>query len=391
MTPSGHVHCGIIEVAWKADCEHVTLKAMPSITQAHIKPNSFEKMKVDLAFQLFGDQVIKGMFLHKEKINSVYRTVQPTEGFLLRFNRFIRVMTSRTSDTALRPKRGNQQFLEEFLNHLDAWEECTKTIGGGFLSESTAAGLRVTVKSTLDLLTYLSTTEGFKYLLTCRLSQDKLENFFGIIRQSAGCNDHPTVSQFSVTVNLVAFYYLAKSPRGGNCASGVVKALLSPASLKSTPPKNLLVSMLEKGRAEEIIDSAVAPNDHSSYTEKRSHSALTYCVAGYVARKTVAKNCCPSCATCLCTTQNEATMDVNCWFTAHFDNGGLVYPSRALSRAILCMEDAFTAFFSKHALHEESLADFGRELCSVDLPKLGCPEHEVATRLSVVKFCFVEN
>ncbi|KAH9371287.1 hypothetical protein HPB48_022529 [Haemaphysalis longicornis] len=284
MTPSGHVHCGIIEVAWKADCEHVTLKAMPSITQAHIKPNSFEKMKVDLAFQLFGDQVIKGIFLHKEKINSVYRTVQPTEEFLLRFNRLIRVMTSRTSDTALRPKRGNQQFLEEFLNHLDAWEECTKTIGGGFLSESTAAGLRVTVKSTLDLLTYLSTTEGFKYLLTCRLSQDKLENFFGIIRLSAGCNDHPTVSQFLVTVNLMTFYNLAKSPRGGNCASGVVKALLSPASLKSTPPKNLLVSindLLEKGRvdeAEEIIDSAVARNDHSSYTEKRSHSALTYYV-----------------------------------------------------------------------------------------------------------------
>lgn len=190
----------------------------------------------------------------------------------------------------------------------------------------------------------------------------------------------------------MAFYNLAKSPRGGNCASGVVEALLSPASLKSTPPKNLLVSiddLLEKGRvdeAEEIIDSAVARNDHSSYTEKRSHSALTYYVAGYVARKTVAKNCCPSCAACLCTTQNEATMDVNCLFTAHFDNGGLVYPSHALSRAILCMEDAFTAFFSKHALHEESLADFGRELCSVDLPKLGCPEHEVATRLSVVKF-----
>lgn len=79
-------------------------------------------------------------------------------------------------------------------------------------------------------------------------------------------------------------------------------------------------------------------------------------------------------------------MDINYWFTAHFDNGGLVYPTHALSKAVMCMEDALTSFFSKYTLHEESLADFGRELRSVTLPKLGCPEHESATRLSVVKF-----
>lgn len=90
---------------------------------------------------------------------------------------------------------------------------------------------------------------------------------------------------------------------------------------------------------------------------------------------------------CLCTTQNEATTDVDCWFTAHFDNGGLVYSGHTLQNVILRMEDAFTYFFlGKHALHEENLAGFGRELCSVNLSKLGCPEHEAATRPSVVKF-----
>lgn len=58
-TPCGHVHSGIIETAWQSDRDNVTLIAMPNITSAHLKPNSFEKMKVDLAFQLFSDQVIK--------------------------------------------------------------------------------------------------------------------------------------------------------------------------------------------------------------------------------------------------------------------------------------------------------------------------------------------
>ncbi|KAH7942063.1 hypothetical protein HPB49_020115 [Dermacentor silvarum] len=88
----------------------------------------------------------------------------------------------------------------------------------------------------LNLPTYLSSTESFKYLLTCRTSQVKLENLFGIIRQSSGCNDHPNVSQFLVTMNPMAFYNLAKSQRGKNCAAEV-QVLLSPTSSKSMPPK----------------------------------------------------------------------------------------------------------------------------------------------------------
>lgn len=97
LTPSGHVHSGIIETAWESDRDNVTLNAMPNITSAHLKPNSFEKMKVDLAFQLFSDQVIKGLYVHRKRIDSVYTNVQPTEEFVKRMNRLIRIMTSRIS------------------------------------------------------------------------------------------------------------------------------------------------------------------------------------------------------------------------------------------------------------------------------------------------------
>lgn len=206
LTPAGHVHSSILQAAFEVDRENVTLKVLPTITTAHIKPNCFEKMKMDIAFQLFSDQVIKGLFIYREHIESSYRTVMPTVDFVKEINCLIRVMTSRTSEKALKPGSPNVQFLEGFLEYLQEWEQHAKPAGGGFLTQSTSSGLRVTIKSTLDLLSYLTSTVGFKYVLTSRLSQYKLENLFGIIRQPSGCNDHPTVSQFLMTVNLLAFY-----------------------------------------------------------------------------------------------------------------------------------------------------------------------------------------
>lgn len=44
-----------------------------------------------------------------------------------------------------------------------------------FLTPQTADGLRVTIKSTLDLVKYLTTNVGFSSVLTGRLNQDSLE------------------------------------------------------------------------------------------------------------------------------------------------------------------------------------------------------------------------
>lgn len=41
-----------------------------------------------------------------------------------------------------------------------------------------------------------STYVGYKYLMTSSLSQDSIENLFGIVRTAKGCNDHPTLAEF---------------------------------------------------------------------------------------------------------------------------------------------------------------------------------------------------
>uniref|UniRef100_A0A224YSU5 Transposable element n=1 Tax=Rhipicephalus zambeziensis TaxID=60191 RepID=A0A224YSU5_9ACAR len=127
-------------------------------------------------------------------------------------------------------------------------------------------------------------------------------------------------------------------------------------------------------------------SDHQSYTEKKSNSALIYYVAGYVARKIISTNSCPQCAGCLCVSKAEASADAASYFTTHFDNGGLLYPSQNLSTAVKAMEDTFTGFFSRNKLHEASLVEFSSQLQTLSFPQLGCPQHEKAALASVVKF-----
>lgn len=47
--------------AFLRDCNVRTLKVMPGLSETHLDPNSFEKMRVSLAFQLFGTSVLRGM------------------------------------------------------------------------------------------------------------------------------------------------------------------------------------------------------------------------------------------------------------------------------------------------------------------------------------------
>jgi hypothetical protein len=61
---------------------------------------------------------------------------------------------------------------------LDNWEQYVHSGAipeNNFLTKQTAEGFRVTMKSTLDLVQYLTLNAGFDYVPTGRLNQDSLE------------------------------------------------------------------------------------------------------------------------------------------------------------------------------------------------------------------------
>ncbi|KAH8042748.1 hypothetical protein HPB51_025730 [Rhipicephalus microplus] len=70
-----------VRKALELDGCSVTLQAMHGITGSHTNPNNFEKMRVSLAFQLFGEKVIHGLQLYKSGIEDTCGDITATLKF----------------------------------------------------------------------------------------------------------------------------------------------------------------------------------------------------------------------------------------------------------------------------------------------------------------------
>ncbi|KAM7312997.1 uncharacterized protein ISCGN_002918 [Ixodes scapularis] len=300
-TPEGRVLVEHIEEAWKCDNKSLTpLRAMPRVTKPVLHPNGFEKMSVSHAIRLYSDEVVRGLYLYKQEVEGRFGTTTATECFVKKMRDLISVMTSRRSKDALRPGSRKEAVLQEFLDYLNTWEASAGTQGQGFLSRSTAEGLRVTLSSTLSLLDYVTGELGYRYLLTSRLSQDPIENLFGILRQMSGCNDHPTPSQFLVSVNCLTFANLAKSPTGGNVTGSTLRSLLNPSNAQDAQRR--VDDLLDLGNLQEAkatLDACGIVTDQLSLTRERSDSRLVFYIAGIAklaseSGSTGRRNMCPA-------------------------------------------------------------------------------------------------
>lgn len=300
LTPDGRAGRQFVRKAWKCDtASTVMLRAMPHVTKSVFQPNGFKKMRVNLTFRFFSDEVLRNLYIYKHDVETLYGpgSTKPTTSVAVLMRDLIDAMTSRYFRKGLRPDYTQVCHIKKFLAFLDHWEATAKE---GFLSEVTAEGLRVTLQSTLSLLEYVTKTLGFKYLMTSRLCQDALENLFGILRQMSGNNDHPTPTQFLIPVNCLSFYSLARSPSGGNIAQGVLNSLLDPpTSIDATDKQNKLDELLDVGHlneAHEMVKACDAFPDHREMVEASSDSRIMYYVSGYVARKMLKKTKCSGCS-----------------------------------------------------------------------------------------------
>lgn len=96
------VHWEHVVATWKCDRSDVTLKAAYKLTRAHVFPNGFEKMRVDLAFQVFSPLMLRAFMVHQKEVEQHYPNLKVTYEFVALMVDFIRVMTSRFPARALR-------------------------------------------------------------------------------------------------------------------------------------------------------------------------------------------------------------------------------------------------------------------------------------------------
>ncbi|XP_042145046.1 uncharacterized protein LOC121835153 [Ixodes scapularis] len=293
-------------------------------------------------------------------------------------------MTSRCPYDALRPGSEQAKHIDDFLAYLDEWERGAKD--GGFVSQSTAEGLRVTLQSTKSLLRYLVTL-GYRYMMTARLSQDCIERLFEIIRQSLGPNDHPTPAQFLILVNCLSFYNLAKSPSGGSVSKGVLNSLLSAEDAGKTA-RDQLDALLEAGKLDDV-EEVLIEDDHASCFEETSDSRLVYYMAGYAARKCITKK--GGCGDCKVACLRESTptaADHAASYMCSFDRGGLLYATDGLFGLISHLENVFTRCFSKRKLHANSIVNI-LSCVGGNVPGVGCDEHKMELTNSITRFYLI--
>ncbi|KAG8192301.1 hypothetical protein JTE90_002123 [Oedothorax gibbosus] len=391
LTPAGEVRPEFLKEAWKQDQKStVKLKVMPKLSYVHLHPNGFEKMRVNIAFQLFGDEVIKGLSFYSEEI-SVYGEPKPTVDFIKRINNLIKVMTSRTPKTALRNGSSQSKSLLDFVEFINKWEESSKAINClGYLSKSTALGLKVSIQSTLSLLSYLSSAVNFDYLLTSRLSQDKIENLFSIVRQSKGCNDHPTPTEFLTIIECLTFYNLARAPKSGNSGPSVVNALINPTQPLNSAKEilqGLLDDLIDSGKLTEACKILKDSTSNQNLSIQHSDSRLIYYTSGYIVRKFLKITRCEECRVLLSDKQDDTdTVIEEAHYTKQFDLGGLMYPSQQLFELVCILENHFTECISTNSLHRDITFEIVEELKGTCFPFIGCKLHDKELTKKIVKF-----
>lgn len=287
-------HCGERRVCLKITYNHVNLSKML-------------KMRVKLATQIFSNSVAKGIMFYAQKGAPRLTNAEPTVQFTVFLNDLFDALNRRFPAEGLKLGCKDFSVLEAASVWLDSWE--TEVVKGEiskdvFLTQSTAEGLRVTIKSVRELSVYLLKECGYKYVLTAKMNQDPLECFFGIVTQAGGQNEHPTFPTFLQLYRMLSLYSLLKPPQFGNCtttgnkqASVVTLADLRniysdsssqhPAKLDQLKEK--LDGLIEEGswECDDLFDF-----DDSDATVV---DCIVYYVTRFVSRKVGSCTCCTSC------------------------------------------------------------------------------------------------
>lgn len=201
-TPDGIAEFGIIRSAYTMDSKKKQSTRMcPKLTEKHISPNSFEKMRVKLATQVYSRGVsvaIKTMadlnkFRGQRKI-----IAYSTANFIEKMNNLFDAMNSKQEfdKNPFRRALQNDNNINTYLQDMIAYLEKIKVINAKrpiYCIEGTIQ----TIKAILLLGNDLFSDGNIHYLPLNKLVQDPLENLFAFVREWCITNTNPTVYEFN--------------------------------------------------------------------------------------------------------------------------------------------------------------------------------------------------
>ncbi|KAL5237094.1 hypothetical protein ACI65C_004504 [Semiaphis heraclei] len=301
--------------------------------------------------------VANGMEFYKKKKIEGFKDCEDTIKFTKMINNMFDAVNRKFPAEGIRKNSKDLEVLKEALDWINSWESNLNNnyIGkDDFLTSNTADGLKITLKSTLDAVNYLLYEKNFAYVLTSKFNQDCLEKFFGIIRQVAGPNDHPSCPSFLQLYRMLSVFSLIKPPKSGNCMIFEDNApIITTADLKQINKDPTNTSIREekieklKEKLNTISDEGCWDVDEifqeHDYSDSTVFDCVVYYLAGYMAKRLTAKTKCQVCASSF-KSLNTTTYGTNADLVMAKSRGYLSHPNSNLYTIIKSLELSFTKF-----------------------------------------------
>ena len=361
-----------IQVVYNRD-QQQPIRCCPKLTQRHLNPNGFEKMKVKYATQVFSHTVASTLLTYVS-LGALPSHAAGTAELLSNFDGiFDSLNSSSLSSTklykqAISKDSPHQEFLEDMLKFVIS----IKVVDPSSQEDVTnklrcLKGLQLTINGVLALWSDLQENHARQFLMTRRLNQDPLENFFGLIRQQGGNSDNPTPYQFMKAFRKLFFdNYLSPLP-SFNCSAD------SDTFLMAVEDQN---SLSDPGTHKITTNRPIIEEKDYKHEEVEknlvSMNALTY-VAGYLLQKCLNNHRCRTCAQKLTVTSLTNSSQLLCYFKAYDENksdfGGLTVPQDEFVQYVTKVEnkivDELGSCFQRSKIAEHLIAK---------LPKFIVPE-----------------
>ena len=177
-------------VALHGSLHHLRPRLAPCLTDKHVYRTPFGDMNVERAVQVLSSTVSLALLV-LVSLNELPASAKSTADFIEKMDQLFDALNSSCITKkgsklryAISEHSEHVEFLKGCLQWLDKWQFDSPR------QPHTIRGLKITINGVLLLWEELHVSYGFPHLLTRRLQQDPLENFFGLVRQQHGCTPH---------------------------------------------------------------------------------------------------------------------------------------------------------------------------------------------------------
>ena len=326
----------------------LAIRTAPKLTEKHLHPNGFSKMKVKYATQVFSHTVAAAICTYVS-MGGLPPSASGTAQLLSQFDSIFDCVNSSTIHStkklkcALSDATPHQSFIKEAITFIMSLEvlDGANIVTGRI---KCLQGWLVTLNAVLQIWEHLKSMHNFKFLLTRRLNTDPIENFFGAIRQQGGNSDNPTPVQFCRAFRKLFLNSFLESSTG-NCDRDLDTLLVQFSNDTSNMP--VLVNPREQPNT---LDIGATDYSDKNVGDGLIESNATCYGAGYLLMKCLKQHTCQTCKEKLTSNTLDDNRKMFCFFKAYDADktvfGGLHAPSISFLDFVTRMEDAFVANFS---------------------------------------------